>query len=147
VAVPKSDVIIVCVVPHSLNELLDEIRPMLKPNQVLISCVSGAEIADIQERLNKSSVELARCNIEVVRAMPNTAIALGESMTCIAGTTKSSPGVKLTKEIFDNLGVAMIVVEQQIVPATALCACGIAFFARAIRAAGQGGIQVSEEGK
>jgi len=35
--------------------------------------------------------------------------------------------------LFDNLGSAMIVSEEQIVPATALCACGIAFFARAIR--------------
>ncbi len=32
--------------------------------------------------------------------------------------------------------------EEQIVPATALCACGIAFFCRAIRAAAQGGIEI-----
>jgi pyrroline-5-carboxylate reductase len=29
-----------------------------------------------------------------------------------------------------------------IVPATALCACGIAFFLRCVRAAGQGGIEI-----
>ena len=36
----------------------------------------------------------------------------------------------------------MIIEEEQMVPATALCACGVAFFLRAIRAAAQGGIEI-----
>jgi pyrroline-5-carboxylate reductase len=58
--------------------------------------------------------------------MPNTAIAFRESMTCIAAETRNAKGLDLTQHIFDALGATMIVDEPQIVPATALCACGIA---------------------
>ena len=80
---------------------------------MIISCVSGAQINDIQKRLGNDKVE-------VIRAMPNTAIAFGESMTCVAGLTKQSKGLQITKQIFDHLGVALIVNEDQIVPATGL---------------------------
>ena len=75
---------------------------------MIISCVSGAQINDIQKRLGNDKVE-------VIRAMPNTAIAFGESMTCVAGLTKQSKGLQITKQIFDHLGVALIVNEDQIV--------------------------------
>jgi pyrroline-5-carboxylate reductase len=44
--------------------------------------------------------------------------------------------------IFDSLGKAVVIDEALMIPATALCACGIAFFLRAIRAASQGGIEI-----
>jgi pyrroline-5-carboxylate reductase len=40
------------------------------------------------------------------------------------------------------MGQTIFITEEQMTPATALCACGIAFFLRAIRAASQGGVQV-----
>jgi pyrroline-5-carboxylate reductase len=80
--------------------------------------------------------------VEVVRAMPNTAIAFRESMTCLASSNKQSKALSVTKQIFDALGATLIVEEDQMVPATALCACGVAFFLRAIRAAAQGGIEI-----
>eukprot|EP01121_Diplochlamys_sp_Union-15-3_P015083 TRINITY_DN491_c0_g1_i3.p1 TRINITY_DN491_c0_g1~~TRINITY_DN491_c0_g1_i3.p1 ORF type:complete len:380 (-),score=89.34 TRINITY_DN491_c0_g1_i3:107-1246(-) len=133
-AVMKSKVVFVCVQPKQLNDLLAEIKEVSK-DKIIISVVSGASIKEIQAALGDFS-------LDVIRAMPNTAIAYRESMTCIAGSTKSSPGLQLTEQIFQSLGSTLIVEESQIVPATALCACGIAFFARAIRAASQGGIEI-----
>ena len=40
------------------------------------------------------------------------------------------------------MGTTLVIDEEQMIPATALCACGVAFFLRAIRAASQGGIQI-----
>ena len=48
----------------------------------------------------------------------------------------------VTVSIFDSVGRTMIIDEEQMIPATALCACGIAFFLRAVRAAAQGGIEI-----
>jgi pyrroline-5-carboxylate reductase len=45
-------------------------------------------------------------------------------------------------KIFNTVGTTMIIEEELMTPATALCACGIAFFLRAIRAASQGGIEI-----
>ena len=40
------------------------------------------------------------------------------------------------------MGQTLIIDEEQMASATALCACGVAFFLRAIRAASQGGIEI-----
>ena len=55
---------------------------------------------------------------------------------------KSDNALKISKEIFDSVGKTLVIDEELMVPATALCACGIAFFLRGIRAASQGGIEI-----
>lgn len=134
-AVDKSEVIIIAVQPQQLNELLSEICENINPKKhLLISVVSGASIKAIKNHIGK--------NVEVVRAMPNTAISIQESMTCISAESKTNDALKVTKKIFDQVGKTLIIDEELMIPATALCACGIAFFLRAVRAASQGGIEI-----
>lgn len=134
-AVNNSEVIIIAVQPQQLNELLSEInKSIVAENHIIISVVSGAGISTIKEHLSK--------NVKVIRAMPNTAIAIQESMTCLSAENKNDTVLKIAKEIFDQVGQTLIIDEELMVPATALCACGIAFFLRAIRASSQGGIEI-----
>ena len=63
-------------------------------------------------------------------------------MTCLATNTDRLADLDRAKSIFDAVGVSIVIDEEQIVPATALCACGIAFFLRCVRAASQGGIEI-----
>ena len=134
-AVGDSEVIIIAVQPQQLNELLSEISGELIPEKhIIISVVSGASIKAIKNHIVKE--------IEVVRVMPNTAIAIQESMTCISADNKKSEALKIAEEIFNQVGKTLIIDEELMIPATALCACGIAFFLRAVRAASQGGIEI-----
>lgn len=134
-AVNNSDVLIACVEPHQLDGLLKEISSALNPEKhLLISVVSGAKIKDIEKNVADG--------VAVVRAMPNTAIAIRESMTCICSESRDNGPVETTKAIFDTVGETLVIQEEQMTSATALCACGIAFFLRAIRAASQGGIEI-----
>ena len=134
-AVKKSQILILCVEPHQLDDLLEEISPSLvSDSHLLISVVSGATISDIRKHLPTG--------VSVVRAMPNTAIAIRESMTCICTDEPESAAVEITKRIFDSVGETLEIREEQMSSATALCACGIAFFLRAVRAASQGGIEI-----
>ena len=134
-AVIDSEIIIIAVQPKQLSELLQDIKDVLDVNKhLIISVVSGASIKMIKE--------LAGKDVQVVRAMPNTAIAIQESMTCLASDTKTNGSLTIAKKIFDSVGKTLIIEEDLMVPATALCACGIAFFLRAIRAASQGGIEI-----
>jgi pyrroline-5-carboxylate reductase len=134
-AVKNSEIIIVAVQPKQLDELLKEISEFINiEKHILISVVSGASVKDIKNSIGK--------DVPVVRAMPNTAIAIQESMTCLASDTKTNGALKIAKKIFDSVGKTLIIEEELMVPATALCACGIAFFLRAIRAASQGGIEI-----
>jgi len=135
-AVKKSQVIIIAVTPAQLNGLLDSIKDAIIPGKhLIISIVSGASIQAIKMRIGKDGVA-------VVRAMPNTAIAYCESMTCLAADKHDEQALHIAQKIFDGVGACVVVTEDQIVPATALCACGIAFFCRAIRAASQGGVEI-----
>ena len=134
-AVINSDIIIIAVQPQQLNELLSEISSDLNPEKhLIISVVSGASIKAIKNHIGK--------NIEVIRAMPNTAIAIKESMTCLSAESKTNGKLKIAEDIFNQVGKTLIIDEELMIPATALCACGIAFFLRAVRAASQGGIEI-----
>ena len=50
--------------------------------------------------------------------------------------------MNLVVDLFNNLGETIVINEEKMTSATALCACGIAFFLRAIRAASQGGTEI-----
>lgn len=133
--VQSSDLLVLAVTPQQLNGLLAEIRDLLDPGRhVVVSIVSGATIAEIRRHLGSG--------VPVLRVMPNTAVAIRESMTCIASDTSSPEQLAEIRALFDALGRTLIIDEALMVPATALCACGIAFFLRAVRAASQGGIEI-----
>lgn len=134
-AVRKSKIIIIAVPPQQTKELLQEINSELNPKtHIIISVVSGVTTDEL--------VRLIKKQIQVVRVMPNIAAAIRESMTCIASDTASNETIEYVKKIFDCIGKTFIISEEQMIPATALSACGIAFFLRAIRAASQGGIEI-----
>ena len=134
-AVQQAGVVVIAVLPQQLDGLLDVIREAVDPEKhVLISVVSGVSVADITNRLGKQ--------VQVVRAMPNTAIAIQESMTCLASNNATKENMALVKEMFDTVGETIEIHEELMTAATALCACGIAFFLRSIRAASQGGTEI-----
>jgi pyrroline-5-carboxylate reductase len=134
-AVENSDVVMLCVQPQQLDGVLEEVSSTIRAGRpVVISTVSGVSIAEMRRFLGQDT--------PVLRAMPNIGIAIGESMTCLASDEISLPEVRVAEAIFESMGRTMLIQEEQMVPATALCACGIAFFLRAIRAASQGGIEI-----
>lgn len=131
----NSSVIILSVLPQQLDILLDQIGPAIDPDKhLIISVISGVACQDIRARLGKE--------VQIIRAMPNTAIAIGQSMTCIATDNASAENVEEVKRMFETVGSVIQINEDLMTSATALCACGIAFFLRAIRAASQGGIEI-----
>ena len=134
-AVRRSDLIFLSVTPQQLNALLAEISQTVESRRhTVVSIVSGATIAEIRKHLGKDVI--------VIRAMPNTAIAIRQSMTCLSTDRDDRGELSRVKSMFDALGRTLVVDEGLMIPATALCACGIAFFLRAIRAASQGGIEI-----
>lgn len=133
-AVKNAQIIILAVLPQKINEVLDELKGSITKEQLVISLVSGVKVKNIQDILG--------AEIPVVRAMPNTAIAIRESMTCIATSKQWNSYLNEVEEIFKLVGETIVIIEEQMTSATALCACGIAFFLRAIRAASQGGNEI-----
>ena len=133
-SITSADIIILAVLPQKINEILHELKGNVQENQLVISLVSGVKVKNIQDLLGN--------NIPIVRAMPNTAIAIRESMTCIATSSNWKNRINEVEELFKLVGETIVINEEQMTSATALCACGIAFFLRAIRAASQGGNEI-----
>jgi len=134
-AARDADVVIIAVEPNHFDQVLDEIAPVIKPGgQLLISVVTGVHTRHI--------LQAVADGVRVVRAMPNTAIAVRESMTCLASSQQDQQGIETARAIFDTVGKTIVIPEEEMIAATALGACGIAFFLRAIRAASQGGIEI-----
>jgi pyrroline-5-carboxylate reductase len=134
-AVQNSDIVILCVQPKQLQSSLEEINPLLDANRhLLISTITGISTDEIENYLQK--------RMPIVRAMPNTAIAISASMTCLCAKNATDKHLELVEKIFGNLGKTLVIEERLMKAATVLAASGIAFFMRYIRAATQGGIQL-----
>jgi pyrroline-5-carboxylate reductase len=134
-ALKDADYVVFAVQPRQANKLFDNIRNNLDPKKhTIISVVSALNIDDIERNIGK--------DFNIVRIMPNTAIAICESMTCLAGKDTSAAYFNEVKAIFDKVGLTLVIDEKLMSSATVLGSCGTAFFLRYIRAASQGGIQV-----
>jgi pyrroline-5-carboxylate reductase len=133
-AVEKADLIVIAVQPQQIESLLREIASTLDPTRHrVVSVVSGVSINVLSSHLT---------GVPLVRAMPNTAVAIRESMTCLSALPAHASALAEARVLFEALGKTLEIEEEMMIPATALCACGVAFFLRAVRAASQGGIEI-----
>lgn len=139
-AVRFSDVIIIAVQPAQLQGVLEEIKDVINPKRhTIISVVTGRKIADIEAVIGSE--------VAIVRSMPNTAISVGQSMTCLSSNSRGLKNIEFAKTIFNSLGQTMCIEENLMQAATVICASGIAFWMRLIRATTQGAVQLGFDAK
>lgn len=138
-AVAKSDILIFAVQPGHFTAILESVKDLLTDNHVLISTITGFEIYKIEAVIGKDNY--------IIRSMPNTAISVGKSMTCMCSNDKGKKRINLAKAIFNRMGHSMEIPETQMQAATVICASGIAFWMRLIRATTQGAIQLGFDAK
>ena len=139
-AIRNNDVIIVALKPYNVKEILDGLRSNFDPSKhTVISVVTGICLKDISA--------MVATGTPVFRAMPNTAIAIQESVTCICHQGALNEQVNYVTELFNQLGITIAIDEKLMDAATVLGACGIAYALRFIRAATQGGIEIGFDAK
>jgi pyrroline-5-carboxylate reductase len=130
-AIKDAEIVVLAVKPHQVQDLLTEIATaIIASKPIVVSVITGVSSAEIIEKLP---------GVAVVRAMPNTAIALCESMTCVSGSGES---LEKAKDFFDQLGKSIVINEELMGAATVIGACGIAFALRFMRSMAQGGIEI-----
>jgi len=134
-AVKDADFVILAVKPKQLKDVFSGIRSVLNAKKhILISVVTGMRLSDMEDWSGKK--------MPIFRAMPNTAIAVRQSMTCLASKNATQAQAKEVQHLFSELGLAIFIEEELMEAATVLGACGIAYSLRFIRAASQGGIEI-----
>ncbi|AUC84553.1 pyrroline-5-carboxylate reductase [Polaribacter sp. ALD11] len=138
-AVRNSDILIFAVQPAHFEDILGEIKPLLTEKHVLVSTITGFLIPKIEE--------IVGVNQFIIRAMPNTAIAVGKSMTCLCSNQQGEKRIQIAEAIFNRLGHSLTIPESQMQAATVVCASGVAFWMRLIRATTQAAIQLGFDAK
>lgn len=138
-AVKNSDILILAVQPTQLESLLEEIRDHFNQDHIIISTITGFKIDRIEALVGKDRA--------IIRVMPNTAIAVGKSMTCLCSNKAGNEKLSFAETIFNSLGTTMAIPESKMQAATVICASGIAFWMRLIRATTQSAVQLGFDAK
>ncbi|MCW3804352.1 pyrroline-5-carboxylate reductase [Plebeiibacterium marinum] len=130
----NADIIFLGVKPYQIEQIITEIKDSVTENTIIVSLATGIDSHTIENYFGKK--------LPVFRAMPNTAVAIGQSMTCISAHNADKDQEEAVLTLFEQVGQALIIPEELMASATVLAACGIAFALRFIRAATQGGIEI-----
>lgn len=138
-AVKNADILIFAVQPGHFEAILHDVKDLLTENHVIISTITGFGIEKMESIIGADKY--------IIRSMPNTAISVGKSMTCLCSNDLGKKRVDLAKAIFNRMGHCMEIPETQMQAATVICASGIAFWMRLIRATTQGAIQLGFDAK
>jgi pyrroline-5-carboxylate reductase len=145
-AVTEADVVLLGCKPYMVNDILAEegMKEALK-GKLLISICAGVPVSQIEqaiygEVLNGAPEKEGKCR--VVRAMPNTASGIRESMTVIATSVPPLPAdtSALVSWIFKRIGEVVHLPASTMDASTALCGSGPAFFALMLEAAIDGAV-------
>ena len=116
----NSSVIIIATKPQNIDEVLDEIRPVIT-NQLIISIAAGFSTKYIEERFGKKA--------RIVRVMPNIASQVKRGISAICkGRFARNSDLLFAERIFKNLGKVVRVKENHLDAFTAVAGSGPAYF-------------------
>jgi pyrroline-5-carboxylate reductase len=133
--VEGSDILILAVKPQSMRQVLEQLRPSLTAEHLVVSVAAGITIASIVEGLGSQ--------VRVVRVMPNTPALVGKGASAFA----LGPGVKsedeaVVRTFLGSVGSAVCVAESLLDAVTGLSGSGPAFVYLMIEALSDGGVRV-----
>ncbi|KAL7274273.1 delta 1-pyrroline-5-carboxylate reductase [Rhizina undulata] len=134
--VAAADVVLLGCKPQMCTEVLKE-EGMQKAleGKLLVSICAGVKIEQLKGMCPPST--------RVVRAMPNTASKIRESMTVISAEDDIPAEEKsLVSWIFSQIGKSLILSEKHMDACTALCGSGPAFYALIVEAMADGGVMM-----
>lgn len=133
-ALPGADIVLLAVKPRVIPALAVQISPFLAQEQVVVSFAAGIPSSDLRELFPRTG--------NLFTVIPNTAIAVRESMTFVVPVCCTVKARGMVLDLFSSLGQVEVTDDDHIVAATALASCGIAYAMRYIRAASLGGVEL-----
>lgn len=134
-AVQQAGIVMVCVKPQTMREVLEEIRPAVRPGQLLVSVAASVTTDYIERTLG--------ADIPVVRAMPNTPCLVRCGMTAIAPGRFARPDhVESVQKMFECVGRTVVVEEKHMDAVTGLSASGPAFAYVILESLAEAGVKV-----
>ncbi|MDR2969538.1 MAG: pyrroline-5-carboxylate reductase [Tannerellaceae bacterium] len=142
-AVREAEIILLCVKPWRVKEVIEDIRPVLDfGRHTIVSVAAGVSTDQLTEWLVGDGEYAGEALPAVLRMVLNTAVGVGNSMTFICSVNASHDRMEFIADLFGGMGHVMELEEGLMPAATALSSCGLAYAMRYIRAAIEGGIEL-----
>ncbi len=119
----KTKVLILCVKPQNMKEVLIDIRDVLTDSHLIISIAAGISIRAITKTIMK--------DLAVIRVMPNTPALVQKGMSGIAyGKYVKEEHKRIVLDIFNSIGKTIVVKEDMIDLITAISGSGPGYIFR-----------------
>ena len=130
-----ADVIVLATKPQVFDRLLAQIGGAVDADDLVISIAAGVPIDAIESRL--------AAGVRVVRAMPNTPALVDAGATGLAsGAHATESDIELARQIFDSVGISVVLDESLIDAVTGLSGSGPAYIFLIIEALADAGVKV-----
>src|SRR6185437_6686019 len=134
-AITDADVVLVCVKPQVVQEVMEQISDKISANQLVISVAASVHTSQIETALG--------AGVPVVRAMPNTPCVLGQGMTGICkGQYADRQHLDDACALFSVVGRTVVVDEKHMDAVTALSASGPAYIYIIMESLAEAGVKV-----
>lgn len=132
-AVRGADIVVLCVEPQVLDDVLAELASSLEAHPLLISVAAGYPLSRMRDRLTAAT--------RLVRAMPNTPSTIGQGVTAMSLAPGLSSGDQdWARCLFESVGKVVIVEERLLDAVTGLSGSGPAYVFAMIEALADGGV-------
>lgn len=133
-----ADIVMLAMKPKDAGSAIDIIREQLTENMLLVSVIAGVSMNTIEI--------LARKPLSIARAMPNTSAAVGKSATAIAVNERvSAEQLTTIRNLFETVGMAAFVEENQLDAVTGLSGSGPAYIYYLIEAMENSAVEIGLE--
>ena len=134
-AVKGADVVMICVKPQVVADVIQEIRSNISAKQLVISVAASVSTSQIEQELGGE--------VPVVRAMPNTPCSLGKGMTALCkGKFATAHHLEIASAMFDVVGRTVVVDEKHMDAVTGLSASGPAYIYIILESLAEAGVKV-----
>ena len=130
----EADVIILAVKPNMYKAIVDEIKPKINGEKLIITIAAGITIGDMEYWLGEGC--------KIVRAMPSTPALVGEAMSAVCPNSYvSEEELNYVFNIFNSFGKCTQLSEKDFHGFTALCGSSPAYIFMFIEAMADGAVK------
>lgn len=134
-AAAEATLVVLAVQPAQVEGTLAELKHVLQARRpMIISAVTGVSCTELETFVGPG--------VPIVRAAPNTAVAIGQSATCVTFFNCNAEETMRAQTFLNALGQTFVVPEELMAAATVIDACGVAYALRYIRAISQAGVEI-----
>jgi len=134
-AAEESNVILLGVKPLQIADVVQEIKPALKRDTLLISFAASVKTRAIEDAAGQP--------VAVIRAMPNTPSMVGAGITALCrGRFVTDEQMEIARQMFGTVGRTVTVDEKHMDAVTGLSGSGPAFLYIIIEALAEAGVNV-----